>query len=81
MVLSEVIKFSLQAAKVLIRGFEMELSEVAKDCMRPRAKLIALQKNITLDDNLRQTLLAFASKESILESSVPSHHIFKQPKE
>ncbi|XP_048483739.1 fanconi-associated nuclease 1 [Plutella xylostella] len=68
-----------EAAKVLIEGFEADISDIAKDCMRPRAKKIAHQKNIHLDDNTRQTLLAFSTKETIMENNIPSIHFYKQP--
>lgn len=72
---------TFQAAKVLIEGFEADISDIAKDCMRPRAKKIAHQKNIHLDDNTRQTLLAFSTKETIMENNIPSIHFYKQPLE
>ncbi|KAM3963239.1 fanconi-associated nuclease 1 [Aphomia sociella] len=66
-----------EAAKVLLEGFNSDLSEDAKDSLRPRAKKIASQAS----QQLKIDLLQHTNKENTLENKLPGKHIYKQPME
>ncbi|XP_026321004.1 fanconi-associated nuclease 1-like [Hyposmocoma kahamanoa] len=68
-----------QAAEVLIEGFQSDLSEESKDSLRPRARKLAHQKNITISEHLKKKLLEYSIKETILENNLDARHIYKQP--
>ncbi|KAJ8717812.1 hypothetical protein PYW07_005742 [Mythimna separata] len=71
---------SEQAAKMLLEGFESaDMTEEMKDAMRPRALKIANQRNILLQETLREQLRSHADKDSILERTLSGDHIHKQP--
>ncbi|XP_028168981.1 fanconi-associated nuclease 1-like [Ostrinia furnacalis] len=65
-----------EAAEILLEGFRSNLSEEAKDVMRPRAKLVAKH---TANQEMKSELLDYASKEQILEKNLRGVHIYKQP--
>lgn len=66
---------------MLIEGFQSDLSEESKDILRPRARKLAHQKNITISEDLKRKLLEYAIKETILENNLDAQHIYKQPME
>lgn len=66
---------------MLIEGFQSDLSEESKDSLRPRARKLAHQKNITISEHLKKKLLEYAIKETILENNLDARHIYKQPME
>ncbi|KAL0820383.1 hypothetical protein ABMA28_006272 [Loxostege sticticalis] len=65
-----------EAAEILLEGFKSDLSEEAKDAMRPRAKIIAKQ---TVNQEMKTELVDYANKEEILEKNLRGVHIYKQP--
>ncbi|CAB3228938.1 unnamed protein product [Arctia plantaginis] len=67
------------AVRTLLEGFKANLSEEAKDVLRPRAKQIANQRNVVLSDELRQSLQQYVEQEFILESNLPADHVYKLP--
>lgn len=80
LILHKYLKCSEQAAQTLLKGFNAKcLSEETKDAMRPRAKLIANQCNIVLNEDLRRDLKYYTEQGYILESNLPADHIDKQP--
>lgn len=62
----------------MLEGFKSDLSEEAKDAMRPRAKIIAKQ---TANQEMKTELVDYANKEEILEKNLRGVHIYKQPME
>ncbi|CAH0590390.1 unnamed protein product [Chrysodeixis includens] len=78
LILQKYLKNPEKAARVLIKGFKSDMAEHLKDAMKPRARLLANQKNIVLEDALRDALRQYAAHE-VLESCLPCAHVYRQP--
>lgn len=69
----------LQSANVLLTALKEDLADECKEVLRTRARKIAGQKNIVLDDDIRCELLSLAEAQVSLENDLPSQHVYKAP--